>query len=44
MVDVADAKETVANSTGSNLVKKQIGLTRCQVDDEDLFKNDLGMP
>ena len=44
VIDSDSAKETVANSTGSNLVKKQIGLTRCQVDDEDLFKNDLGMP
>jgi replicative DNA helicase len=44
VMDSDAAKETVANSTGSNLVKKQIGLTRCQVDDEDLFKNDLGMP
>ena len=44
VIDSDSAKETVANSTGSNLVKKQIGLTRCQVDDEDLFKNDLGCP
>ena len=44
VMDSDAAKETVANSTGSNLVKKQIGLTRCQVDDEDLFKNDLGCP
>ena len=47
VVDTPEAKEVVANSTNSNLVKKPLGLPKCQVDDIEadiLFKNDLGMP
>ena len=47
VVETPEAKEIVANSTNSNLIKKPLGLPKCQVDDIEadiLFKNDLGMP
>ena len=47
VVDANESKEIVANSTNSNLVKKPLGLPKCQIDDIELdmaFKEDLGCP
>jgi hypothetical protein len=47
VVDANEAKEIVANSTNSNLIKKPLGLPKCQIDDIELdmaFKEDLGCP
>ncbi len=47
VVDSDKSKELVVNSTNSNLIKKPLGLPKCQIDDIEnqlLFQNDLGMP